>query len=196
MFTSGSFGAWISAVGASPDTLFSWWDMTEISSPVGTRHLESGHPAFLSYVNQTTPLQFRNLEKDFTNGLTPTYTTTEVITFRSNNQRFFLTNLRFWLSSGTAITSGHLTFAASGAWWPNVTNTSGYNPVISTSVPGSQNVYRQDGNSSIFSEGDPDVSQFIYLGLSIPSGHFMGRFGKGGFGNLSLKMTYDYFQYI
>jgi len=194
---SGLIGGYLYAEGVSPLTNFSWWDIEEISPPTGVRHLESGHPAFVKFVDTATPLEFRNIELNFISGIVPYYNSVECLTFKLNNDRFFVANMRLWLPSGSAIIpSGRIEYSVSGTWVYNAILPSGYGTIIDTSLPATQNVNRQDGFGSINGTGDNDVTQFIYLSLSIPSGYSLGRYGYGGTGTLAFKLTYDYYQKI
>lgn len=199
--TSGKLGGFVSADRVYPSTQVFSWDVLEQSSPVGTRNLVSGHFAFLNVVGPHiyNPLEFRNLVLDFTDtslsGLYQSYT--ECLTFRQTDDRFNISNMRFWMPSGTALTpSGHIEFAVSGQWIYNAHIPSGVGGAIPTALPTLPNLRRQDGLGYLVDADDNNVSQFIYLVITVPSGLPLGRYGLGGTGNLGFKITYDWFQYI
>ena len=98
--TSGLIGGYILADREWPKTAFYSWNVSEVTSPLGMRNLVSGHFAFNKVVGLHTahPLEFRNLILDFTDTISGLYqSTTECITFRQENNRFNLSNLRFWM---------------------------------------------------------------------------------------------------
>lgn len=184
-------------VTAWPQTQFFSWDTQEFTSPLGMRNLESGHFAFIKVIGNhlAAPLEFRNVILDFTGTISGTYQSlTECVTFRETTNRHNISNMRFWMPSGTALTSGHIEYIPSGAWVYNAHIPSGYGIPVPTILPSSENIKRCDGLSYIQDGDDINVSEFIYLVISVPSGHFLGRFGIDGFGTLGFKMTYDFFQ--
>lgn len=198
--TSGNIGGYLAAQGVYPDVIFYSWNVSEPMTPVGTRNLVSGAFAFNKIVGLHTdnPLEFRNLILDFT-AISGTYqSTVECLTFRQKNNRFNISNMRFWLPSGTALnSSGHLEWAASGQWVYNAHIPSGNGATLSSSLPILANVRRQDGLGYIDGSDDTHVSEFIYLVLTVPSGLPLGRYGPNNSnGALAFNMTYDWFQII
>lgn len=195
--TSGLLGGYIYAERDYPQTQFFSWDTMEPSSPLGMRNLVSGHFSFLNIIGQHTanPLEFRNIVLDFTDAISGTYQSlTECLTFRQQSDRFNLSNMRFWMPSGTALTSGHIEFAVSGQWIYNAHLPSGVGGAVPTALPSLPNVRRCDGLGYIDGADDIHSSEFIYLVITVPSGHFLGRWGIGGTGNLGFRLSYDYFQ--
>lgn len=196
--TSGRIGAYFGAQRDYPETMFFSWDVSEATSPIGMRNLVSGHFAFLNRVGPHTanPLEFRNVVLDFTSTISGVYQSlTECITFREVNDRFNLSNLRFWMPSGTAlIPSGHIEYIPSGAWIYNAHIPSGYGAPVPSSLPSLPNLRRCDGMGWIEGGQDIHVSEFIYMVITVPSGMGLGRYGLGGMGTLAFKVTYDWYQ--
>lgn len=200
--TSGRLGGYMFADRVYPSTQFFAWNVSEFSSPVGTRDLVSGHFAFRQIVGNHVehPLEFRNVILDFAtpSNISGLYqSTTECVTFRQTNDRFNLSNLRFWMPSGTALSpSGHIEFAVSGQWIYNAHLPSGVGGTIPSGLPTLLNVRRQDGLGYIDGSQDIHVSEFIYMVITVPSGYSLGRYGFQGTGTMAFKMTYDWFQVI
>lgn len=198
-FTSGSLGAYIYGELNAPTTQFFEWDVREVSSPVGTRMIAGGHPAFVKELSTSIPgaMQFEdvvmNYADDSLSGVYPSRV--QAFTFSLTDSDFSVSNLRFWMPSGTALnSSGHMEFAASGTWIPNALLPSGVGTEVPTALPSLHNVLRQDdvfGNLDF--ADDTHVSQFVYLALSVTSGMPLGQYGLNSNGDMAFRMTYDWY---
>jgi len=185
ILTNATQGAYIYGQLNVPGTQFFEWDVREPSSPAGTRDIYAGHPAWVKElgVESVKSMEFEEVVLDYANDSL------------SGVDNFSISNLRFWMPSGTALnSSGNLEFTASGTWIPNALLPSGIGTVIPTSLPTIRNVLRQDdifGNLE-FSQ-DSNVSQFVYLALSVTSGMPLGQYGLNSNGDLAFRMTYDWY---
>lgn len=198
--TSGLIGAYLYGDRLYPSTSFHSFNVYEFSSPVGTRNLVSGAFAFISEIgpNTSRPLEFRNIVLDFDSGISGLYQSlTECVLFRSTNTRFNISNMRFWMPSGTALQpSGHIEFYASSEWLYNFGMPSGDYGVVPSSLDTAYNLKKQDGLKYIKAADDVDVTEFIYMKITVPSGYSLGKYGLGGSGTLAFAVTYDWYQLI
>lgn len=198
--TSGLIGAYLYGDRLYPSTAFYSFNVYEFSSPVGSRNLVSGSFAFLTEVgpHTTRPLEFRNVVLDFDSGISGYYQSlTECVLFRSINTRFNISNMRFWMPSGTAlIPSGHIEFHATSEWLYNFGMPSGSYGVVPSSLDSAYLLKKQDGLRYIDEADDVDVSEFIYMKITVPSGYSLGRYGLGGSGTLAFAVTYDWYNII
>jgi hypothetical protein len=195
--TSGIIGSYVFATRDVPLLNIYEWDVSE-TSPIGYRNVVSGVASFVKQLNVASPMEFEDTILDFTDSITTSYTATmQCITFGLANTPFNISNFRFWIPSGTALTldsGAHVEYAASGIWIPNATLPSGYGTVVPISIPSERNIYRQDDTLAYLQgQSDSDVSQFIYISLSVPSGHSLGRWGQGGSGTLDFRISYDWY---
>jgi hypothetical protein len=198
-FVSGILGGYIYGELNAPSTQFFEWDVREASSPAGTRDIYAGHPAWVKElgVESNKALEFEDVIMDYANDdLSGVYPgRVQCWTIGLTNDNFSISNLRLWMPSGTALnSSGHLEFAASGTWFQNPTLPSGNGTVMPTALPALQNIIRQDdifGNLD-FSQ-DSNVSQFVYMGLSVTSGMPLGQYGLNSNGDLAFRVTYDWY---
>lgn len=198
-FTSGLIGVYIYGELNAPTTQFFEWDVRELSPPDGTRHIYAGHPAWVKElgVQAVDAMEIDdvvlNYADDSLSGVYPGRV--QAFTFALSNDNFSVSNLRFWMPSGSALnSSGHLEFAASGTWIPNALLPSGEGTVVPTSLPTIQNLLRQDdvfGNLDFAS--DAHTSQYVYLALSITSGMPLGQYGLNSNGDLAFRVTYDWY---
>jgi hypothetical protein len=174
------------------------WDITEQTSPNGVRNLYGGHPAWVKELGETISkaMQFEDVILDFSDisGVYQSRVQAFTVGMALNND-FTISSLRFWMPSGTALTScGHIEFASSGQWVYNAHIPSGYGTVMPSSLPASPNIMAQNGMSwSLDSASDYDTSQFVYLALTVPSGMPLGRYGLGSNGHLAFRVTYDWY---
>ena len=198
-YTSGLIGAYIFGELNAPTTQIFEWDVRELSSPVGTRTIAGGHPAFVKELGVTIPkaMQFEDVVIDYGNdALSGIYQSrVQAFTIGLANNDFSISNMRFWMPSGTALnSSGYMEFAASGTWIPNALLPSGEGTEVSTTLPTLQNVIRQDdvfGNLDF--ADDTHVSQFVYLSLAVTSGMPLGQYGLNSNGDLAFRVTYDWY---
>lgn len=178
----------------TPVIIFRVFDATESANPSGFRHINT-HPAFIKEVDTSSSgaLLFGNVS--IGNQSDP-----KAIVFSLQNVDlgYIIDTFKFWQSSTTAFaaTSGiDVAMITSGVWVPNIAISSG-DGVVPKSLPGSQNVYRQDdatmisGMSGVF---DSETSQYIYLRLCTTSNESaIGNYGTAGGGNWRFRMTYNW----
>jgi len=181
------------------------WDPDEVN-PSGTRHIASGHAAFLSNVTDLGYLDFGNATEEG-----PATSQTRAVTIKAASQSgvFGVTNLRLWLSSNSGLgTYGDdfsINFDTSRTWTQGSGLASGLAPLLGTSLPVEQNIYRWDGSPYIdcasidgkSASSDVNVSEYAYLSVNYNDGFAVGSYGSGvgtgPIGNFNFKITYDYF---
>lgn len=199
-FTSGVIGSYIYGLLNTPGTQIFEWDVREVSSPAGTRNIANGHPAFVKElgVQPSQALEFEdvilNYADDSLSGVYQGRVQAWTIGLTSNN--YSISNLRMWMPSGTALNpaSGYLEFAASGTWIPNAKLPSGVGTEVPSVLPTTQNLLRQDdlfGNLDF--AADSNVSQFVYMALSVTSGMPLGQYGLNSNGDMAFRVTYDWY---
>lgn len=199
-FTTGTIGAYIYGVFDLPRTQIFEWDVRELSSPVGTRTIAGGHPAWVKElgVASAQALEFEDVILDYANdNLSGVYQgRVQAWTIGLVDNNYSISNLKLWMPSGTALhaASGYIEFAASGSWIPNAVLPSGEGTVMPTSLPLLQNIIRQDdlfGNLDF--ADDNNTSQFVYMALSVTSGMPLGQYGLNSNGDLAFRITYDWY---
>lgn len=121
---------------------------------------------------------------------------TKVLNARVTNMggNLFIRNMRFWAPSVIfpAAISYNKATAGSTGWIDNnvITSASGIVPTI---LPTSQNLFRHDGHPAISGLTTAEVSQWVYLNLSVTSSLAVGNYGgSNGQGVLRYRMTFDY----
>jgi hypothetical protein len=66
---------------------------------------------------------------------------------------------------------------------------------VPSSLPGSPNLFVQDGSASMSGNQDANVSQYIYVSLILGAAFPNGRYGAGdlgSFGRFEHRVVYDY----
>jgi len=174
------------------------WDVTEASAPNGVRNIYGGHAAFVKELGETIAkaMQFEDVILDFTASVSGNYQSrVQAFTVGLANNDFSISSLRLWSPSGTALhSSGHLEFSSSGLWIPNAILPSGKGVVMPTLLPTLPNIMNQSNVSwSLDGASDLDVSQYVYLALTVPSGMPLGQYGLGTNGHLAFRVTYDWY---
>lgn len=196
---SGIIGSYVYAELATPNVQIFEWNTREASSPVGVRNIYGGHPAFVKELQNSIngAMEFDDVVLDYTNtSLSGIYQSrVQAFTVGLSDSDYSISSLRLWIPSGTALLgSGHLELTTSGSWVYNAILPSGRGTTVPTSLPSSPNIMNQNGVSwSIDGPNDSDVSQFVYLALTVPSGIGLGQFGLGVNGDLAFRITYDWY---
>jgi len=198
--TSGVLGSYIYGYKTTPSLAFYEWDITEETSPVGYRNVSSGVISFVKTLgtSEALAMQFEDTVLDFS-ALEDTYAAqVQCFSFLNTETQYYVSNLRLWMPSGTALdTGGYIEYAASGTWIYNATLPSGAGNTMPTTLPTQGNIYNQNDETAILQgQLDTSVSQFVYLGLSVPSGMALGRYGVGGTGNMVFRVTYDWYNQV
>lgn len=174
------------------------FNITE-SSPALTRHIPNGSPAYVKTLGSGTLasyLEFDNFtEEDWYYG-----SKTKVFIFRTSSENYRIYNMRYYVPDQSALTPGssHLQFAVSGVWaaYP-AQSASGQVGMIEapSALPGSQNLFMQNGSVNMSGVLDANVSQYIYISLVLGAAFPNGRYGAGdagSFGRLEHRIVYDY----
>ncbi len=103
-------------------------------------------------------------------------------------------NMRFWLPDISDYIDGTFFFNgfSSGVWFQNLELIDASGLFIPTALPSGQTLLRQDGFNEITGSGtDAQVSEFIYLSMSIDTDVSPGVFGGTGGGQV-YRTTYDF----
>jgi hypothetical protein len=188
------------------------YDVSEVASPIGLRHIEGAGFAFeqrlalgcqtYTGIGTSGTLNFGELQFDFSAPVSHVESDVQAVIMRIANSGFVLTNMRLYLTDDTALRVARdagldpafVQYTTSGIWQPNALLPSGAGTRLSTTIPATQNLFRQDGNSRIDRNDDHDVSQFIYMNIVAPLGIPLGTFGVCGSGLLRFAVQYDYFE--
>ncbi len=190
------------------------WDITEIADPAGTRHLAGGSFAFKQKVSlgcavadplipsTSGTLIFQDLT--FNINAAPSHKESRVapLTIRVSTSGNGISNMRLYLTQNSVfqasldqgLDAGFIQIATSGIWQPNGVLPSGAGTRLTTAIPSSFNIKRQDGAFGLVAEDDANVSEYIYTNVVIPFGTSFGEFGACGSGLLTLGLAFDYFQ--
>jgi hypothetical protein len=192
------------------------WDTTELASPVGNRTVPGGEFAFVRIVSSgcstsspnspaTTSgvLNFPGVVYDLTEPTFPSEvaSTPVAITFNLAASGTAISDMRLYLSDDSAfqgsadegLERAFMQYAPSGSLWlGGLSLPSGSVERIPQTVPGSPNVYRQDGGNALVGQDDQNSSEFIYLNVVVPLGTPFGQYGVCGSGLLRLSLIFNY----
>lgn len=193
------------------------WDVGEIASPVGNRTNPGGAFAFkymvasgcktadpLNPATTSGTLLFDGTKFDLTNLPLPSHlaSSPECLTFNIANSGVGVSDMKLFLIDDSALKAGVWHNAGSGLvqirqgsniWQHNLIMPSGSNPVLTTSIPSTPNIRRQDGTAGLVGQDDLNSSEFIYLNLILPLGFPLGGFGVCGSGLLRFGLIFNYF---
>lgn len=194
------------------------WDTAEIVSPQGTRTTPGGSFAFKQIVSSgcetadpnlpaTTSgiIAFEKTRFDITEGTAnlPSHIESKVtaLTFNLANSGVAISDMRIYLINESALQGsvtfnqdpGFVQFAASGSSWiPNAILPSGAGTRLTTTVPISRNVKRQNGGNALVGNDDQNSSEFVYMNVVLPLGYPLGNFGVCGSGILRFGLIFNY----
>lgn len=190
------------------------WDIDEIASPIGQRHIPGGSFAFKHLVslgcmtaNPNRPattsgtLIFEETKFDLTSTSSHLESKPAAITFMIVNSGVGVSNMKLYLVNDSALQGsvdegldrGFVQFIGSGNYWAyNGTLPSGAAPRMTTTVPITQNIHRQDGGNALVGNDDLNSSEFIYMNLVLPLGSPLGTYGVCGSGLLRMGLFFDY----
>lgn len=193
------------------------WDVAEIASPVGNRNIPGGAFAFKYMVasgcmmadpmNPATTsgtLLFEGTKFDLTTQPFASHLASKpaCITFNMANSGVGVSDLSLFLIDDSSLQAGiwnncgpgFVQIAPSGALWRyNLQMPSGHYPRLTTAIPSSPNVTRQDGAAGLVGQDDLNSSEFVYLNLILPLGFPFGGFGVCGSGLLRFGLVFNYF---
>jgi hypothetical protein len=123
------------------------------------------------------------------------------ITFNLAASGTAISDMRLYLSDDSAfqgsadegLERAFMQYAPSGSLWlGGLSLPSGSVERIPQTVPGSPNVYRQDGGNALVGQDDQNSSEFIYLNVVVPLGTPFGQYGVCGSGLLRLSLIFNY----
>jgi hypothetical protein len=193
------------------------WNVAEIASPVGNRHLPGGSFAFKYIIasgcqtanpNQPTvtsgTLLFEQVRFDLTQGSLPSHVASKpvAITFNLAASGTAISDMRLFLTDDSALKASVdegldpviVQFAPSGSNWRyNLEMPSGIFSRLTTTIPTFQNVFRQDNVNGLLGEDDSNSSEFIYLNVIVPLGHPLGSYGVCGSGLLRFGLVFNFY---
>lgn len=106
-----------------------------------------------------------------------------------------LFNLKFWLTSATAFDGDNTRFnmLTSSGWLQNQVVQNDSTQQVSTVLPSSGNILRQDGSGIITGSGDAEVTEWIYLSVFTGNDEPVGVKGGAGQGTFRYRLTADYY---
>lgn len=175
-----------------PQVRFSEWAPSGVN-PSGSRHLIT-HP---TYVKQLGTAAAQALDfGQVNNTIAKAHSITSAVTahidaFNGANEAIF--NMRFWIPDFSDYTSGTFFFNGfpSGQWLRDIALTDASGRFIPTALPSGQNWFRQDDGLEITGSGDAQVTQFMYLSISVDTDVPPNVYGGDGGGH-RYRMTYDF----
>lgn len=186
------------------------YDTSEVSTPIGSRHIEGGAFAFVQRVSlgceeytgigTSGILSFQDVKFNPNSPTSHISSKVSSMVLRMATSGARLSGFKVFLGQGSAL-SGSLDvglnpaiiqYSNSGIWQPNPIWTSGIVSELPSIVPDIPNLYRQDGKNRIDGNNDFDVSEFMYMNLIVPFGYPLGTFGVCGSGLLRIGIVYDY----
>lgn len=199
-----------------PIIRFFEWDIDEVSSPIGIRHIAGASFAFkqmiasgcqhsdpLNLATTSGTLAFEGTKFDLTgNPSSHLASKVSVMTVNLGSSGVAITEMKLFLRDDSALRASMdrgldpvvLQMAVSGVWQPNAVLPSGITGRLTTDIPAFPNLRRQDGiHLSLEKEDDGHSSQFVYLNLIIPFGHPLGSFGVCGSGALRFGLMFNYY---
>ncbi len=175
------------------------FDITQ-SSPAFTRHIPSGSIAYVKELGSGSTSDYLdfNLKALKTGGYHVFQTS--VIVFRMSSIGNTVFNMRFWTPDQSALSAGssYYQYGVSGVWgaFSQFTASGAIDMnAVPTSLPSTQNLFRQNDGTSLTGILDTDVSQYLYLSLCLETTYPNGRYGTGeatSFGRFLHRVTYDY----
>jgi hypothetical protein len=192
------------------------FDINEPRSPAGNRTDAGGTFAFKYIVasgcqtaNPSRPattsgtLIFEGTKFDITDNNPPSHLASkpECLTFNLANSGVAISDMRLFLIDDSALKPGiwnhvgqaFMQIAPSGnVWFYRGTMPSGAFPRLTTSIPTTRNVSRQDGTAALAGQDDINSSEFVYLNLILPLGFPLGEFGVCGSGLLRFGLIFNY----
>lgn len=175
-----------------PLVRFSEWAASGVN-PSGSRHLKT-HP---SYVKQLGTAAGQELDFGTVNNtLDKKHSITSVVTahidaFNGANEAIF--NMRFWIPDFSDYTKGTFFFNGfpSGQWIQGIELTDASGQFTPTALPSGQNWFRQDDGLELTGSGDAQVTQFMYLSISVDTDVPPNVYGGAGGGHV-FRLTYDF----
>lgn len=192
------------------------WDVAEIASPVGNRTVPGGSFAFkymvasgcktadpLNPATTSGTLIFEGTKFDLTTTPFASHVASKpaCITFNIANSGVGISDMGLFLIDDSALKPGIWHGVGSGFvqvfpnranWLFNLTMPSGSHPVLTTAIPSSPNVKRQDGAAGLAGQDDLNSSEFVYMNLVLPLGFPLGGFGVCGSGLLRFGLVFNY----
>lgn len=197
-----------------PIIIFEQWDTDEVASPVGRRNIPGGF-GYIGRValgcRQSDPMRpgstsgtfvYRDVAFNAAEPVSQIASKVEAMTVRLGTSGVGISNLRLYLISQTALTipcqtvgldPAFVQMTHSGVWQPHSILPSGAGVRLTTTIPTTANVRRQDGDTALLNNNDDNVSEFVYSNIVAPLGMLLGSYGACGSGLLRLGLVFDYF---
>jgi hypothetical protein len=193
-------------MGTAPTVELFLWDV-EQGSPIGSRHVASGTDSYIKTLDTSASgaLDFgRVIVSPASGGLSKTF----AITFRkrqvgNDGDINSIENMKFWMPNHEAVETSldkiSFLYDRSGVWLQNKVLHYQNADTIPSSLPDTQNLFRQDGSGVITSGSlsqttflDLDVTEFVYIATQPSSDFPLGAFGFDSSSGLLFRVTYDY----
>ena len=176
----------------SPTILFNQFVSTS-GSPSGARHLETAS-GWIKKLNtsSTGVLDFGTVNNTNDKVHSTTYIVVPFVS--AMNDADELTDFKFWLPIQNAISGGFQTWnqAISGTFISGLSLTDSSGLFSSSSLPSSQNIFRQDGWHTVSgANSDSEVLEYIYLNVTIDTDTEPGIYG-GDAGDIRYRLTFNW----
>jgi len=162
-------------------------------TPSGSRHLESaGNWSQKADASSTGFIDMGSLNN--TSAKASSSTLAVVPYIDALNGSTTVENMKFWMPTQTAITTGTFTFneRIATAWTSGIALTDASGSFSSSTLPTSQNVNRTTGETTITgAAADAQVMQYCYLSITVDTDVANGSYG-GADGSIKHRLTFDF----
>ena len=184
---------------AAPTTHFAAFQV-KCESPEGQRHTTAAS-GYIKHLDASPSGELDYGQLNNSSGVTittPTHCAVWVVD-AMNDATEQIFDMRFWLSSVADFVGRGTDYNTwfnqlnSTTWQSGVTIDKDDGSFTPTSLPAAQNVNSASGLPYIVSAGnDYDVSEYLYLSVSIDTDTPVGTYGGAGVGTFRYRMTYKY----
>lgn len=178
---------------AAPNIIFRQFNVAGVN-PSGFR-AEDTHASFTKQVGVGANAQLDFGSNDIT--ISGVNSATRVVSAHMESSGDLTTqlfNLKFWLPSATAF-DGTVRFnmLTSSGWLQNEVVQNNSAQQVSTTLPSSSNILRQDGSAVIQGSGDTEVTEWVYLSVFTGTDENPGLKGGAAANTFRYRLTADYF---
>lgn len=163
------------------------------STPSGSRHLESaGNWSQKAEASSTGFIDMGSLNNTSAKVSSSTFAVVPYVD--ALNGATTVENMKFWMPTQTALSSGTYYFneSVATAWTSGIALTDTSGSFSSSTLPSSQNVNRTTGETTITSaQADAHVMQYCYLSVTVDTNVPNGTYG-GADGSIKHRLTFDF----
>jgi len=189
---------------AAPTITFREFDVAGNADPSGVRHLKTGdtdvHENFTkslgTSVSEHLDFGINNITNSGINSATKVVLAHMDASGDLTTQLF---NLKFWLPSVSSFTGTSRynlqksNYIDQSGWQPDLVLQNDSLETVSTTLPTSGNILRQDGSGIITGSGDTEVTEWLYLSVFTDTNEPVGLKGGPGLNTFRYRLTADYY---